>query len=156
MQFKGFAVALAVGFALAVAGPAAAAAGGTVTATGTGQAKVTPSNRHSNASISAAVDAARGVALKGAFAQAREYAQQYASAAGLTLGSVLSVSDALNGFGPGTYYGPFGPGQYCGKIRQPIIKRVHGHRRVVGSKVVHRCFVPPFAFVSLSVTYNAS
>lgn len=157
MRFTGFAVAFAMGLALALIGPGAGAAAATVTATGTGQAKVTPSNRHSNASISAAVDAARRVALKRAFAEARKYAQQYAGAAGLTLGTVLSVSDALNaGFGPGTFYGPFGPGRYCGKIRQPVFKRVRGHRRVTGLKSVHRCFVPPFTFVTLSVTYNAS
>ena len=147
---------------LALAAPAAAATAGTVTATGTGQAKVTPSNRHSNASIIVAVDAARTVALKRALTQAREYAHQYAAGAGLTLGSVLSVSDALNGgfgpgtFGPGPFYGPFGLNQYCGSVRQPVFKRVHGHRRVTGSKSVHKCFVPPFAFVTLSVTYNAS
>jgi hypothetical protein len=157
MGFRGFVVTFALGLALVSAAPAAAAAAGTVTATGTGQAKVTPSNRHSNASIIAAVDAARRVALKGAFTEAAEYAQQYATAADLTLGSVLSVSDALsNSYGPGAFYGTFGPNQYCGTLRQPVFKRVHGHRRLTGFKSVHRCFVPPFAFVTLSVTYNAS
>jgi uncharacterized protein YggE len=157
MGFRGFVVALAMGVVMVFAAPALAATAGTVTATGTGQAKVTPSDRHSNASIITAVDAARSVALKGAFSQAREYAHQYAADAGLTLGGVLSVSDALNnGFGPSTFYGPFGPNAYCGKTRQPIFKRVHGHRRITGFKSVHRCFVPQFAYVTLSVTYNAS
>ncbi|MEA2147802.1 MAG: hypothetical protein QOG59_3389, partial [Solirubrobacteraceae bacterium] len=75
----------------------------------------------------------------------------------LTLGAVLSVTDAQNGgFGPGAFYGPFGPNQYCGQIQQPVFKQVHGHRHRTGFKSVRRCIVPPFAFVTISVTYSAS
>ena len=131
---------------------------GTVTATGTGQAAVHPANRHSNASIAAAVDAARRAAIKGAMNEAREYATDYANAAGLTLGSVISVSDQQsNGFygfgGPG-FFGPFGPNQFCGTIQRPIGKVVRGTKPRF--KKVHRCFVPPFAYTTLTVTYSAS
>lgn len=150
---------LAAVIVLGTAGPALAASGGTVTATGTGQSAVRPSDRNSNASIVAAVDAARQASIAGAIAQAREYAQQYATAVGLTLGGVLSISDAVNGggfYGPGPFFGSFGPNQYCGTVRQPIRTGPKGHHRITGFKKVHRCFVPPFAYVTLTVTYQAS
>jgi uncharacterized protein YggE len=146
--------------ALLAAAPAAAAPGNTVTATGTGQARVRPANRHNNASIRTAYNAASKASIGGAIRDAKERALDYSRALGLTLGSVLSVSDAqTNGFygpGPGSFYGPFGPDQFCGTLRQPIIKR-SGHRiKVVGTRKVHRCFVPSFAFTTLTVTYSAS
>jgi uncharacterized protein YggE len=148
--------------ALVAASPAGAAStpspqGKSVTATGTGQASVTPANRHDNASIVAAVDAAHVKAISGALSQAHEYAADYAHSAGLTLGDVLSVSDAQNNgfYGPGpAFYGPFGVNQYCGTIAQPVGRRVKGHKRKF--RKVHRCFVPPVAFTTLTVTYSAS
>lgn len=145
--------------ALLTAGPAIAQPDKTVTATGTGQARVHPTNRHSNASIAAAFDAARKAAITGAFNEAHEYATDYAQAAGLTLGGIISVSDAqTNGFyGPGPgIVGPFGPGRFCGTIRQPIFKLVNGRHKLVGFKKHHRCIVPRFAFITLAVTYSAS
>jgi hypothetical protein len=151
---------LAAVIVLGTAGPALAASGGTVTATGTGQSAVTPTDRNSNASIVAAVDAARQSSIAGAIAQAHEYAQQYATGVGLTLGGVLSISDAGNGgggfYGPGPFFGSFGPNQYCGTVRRAIRTGPKGHRHIVGFKKVHRCFVPPFAYVTLTVTYSAS
>jgi uncharacterized protein YggE len=147
--------------ALGAASPAAAASppstpSKSVTATGTGQAPVKPANRHNNASIVAAVDAAHVKSISGAMSQAHEYATDYAQAAGLTLGDVLSVSDAQNNgfYGPGPFFGPFGVNQYCGTIAQPVGPRVKGHKRKF--RKVHRCFVPPFAFTTLTVTYSAS
>jgi uncharacterized protein YggE len=127
----------------------------TVTATGTGQTRVLPKNRHSNASIAAAVNRARKASIGGALREAHEYAEDYAKAVGLTLGNVISVSDAQNGFyGPSTLIGPFGPGQFCGTAQQPVGRPVKGKK--VTFKRVHRCFVPRFAFVTLTVTYGAS
>jgi hypothetical protein len=139
------------------------ASGQTVTATGTGLAPVRPANRHSNASIVAAVAAARPASVANAFAEAQEYAGQYASAASLTLGSVQSVSDVAGGgyFGPGPYggpgYGPFGPNQYCGTVREVVgrVTVVHGRKRLRFRKV-HRCFVPSFVYTTLVVTWSAS
>ena len=74
----------------AVAAPAQSASGDTITATGTGQTRVVPKNRHSNASIAAAVDAARKASIAGALKEAHEYAVDYAKAVGMTLGSVIS------------------------------------------------------------------
>ena len=51
----------------------------------------------------------------------------------------------------------FGPNQFCGTLRQPIFKKgKHERRKVVGTKKVHRCFVPPFAYITLTVTYSAT
>jgi len=71
------------------AAPAAAqqSEGKTVTATGTGQARVHPTNRHSDASIVAAVDAARQAAIGDAFREAREYALDYAQTAARSSGA---------------------------------------------------------------------
>ena len=132
--------------------------GQTITATGTGQARVHPKNRNSNASIAAAVDAARKVSVRSALKEAREYAGTYAAATGMTLGSVISVSDqstnGFYGFG-GPFLGPFGPNQYCGTIEQLVGPRpAPGQRPKL--KKVHRCIVPRFAYTTLTVTYGAS
>jgi hypothetical protein len=131
----------------------------TITATGTGQARVQPKDRHSNRSISAAFDTARKAAIAGALSEAHEYASDYAKGTGLTLGNVLSVSDAqTNGFygpgGPGGFFGPFGPNKFCGTLRQPVGRPAPGTK--LKFKSVHRCFVPPFAYTTLTVTYSAS
>ena len=127
----------------------------TVTATGTGQVRVLPKNRHSSTSIAAAVDTARKAAIGGALRDAHEYALDYAHATGLTLGSVISVSDAQQGGfygpgGPGLFGGPFGPNQYCGTVQVVTAKPGKGKKPRV--KKVHRCFVPRFAYTTLTVT----
>ncbi len=158
MSRRWLVLATAIG-ALATAAPALAQPGDTVTATGTGQAKVVPANRHNNASIAAAYDAARQNAIAGALSEAQEYAQDYAQAAGLTLGTVISVSDAQNGgfYGPGPQFiGPFGPDRFCGTTRFPVFKKVNGRRKLVRFKKRHECIVPRFAYVTLTVTYSAS
>ena len=142
----------------AVAQPSSASTVQTITATGTGQTRVLPKNRHSNASIAAAVDAARKASIGGALNEAHEYALDYAAAVGVTLGNVISVSDAQTtspyGLEPYASLGPFGPGQYCGTVRQVVGKPVKGQKPKF--KKVHRCVVPQFAFISLTVTYSAS
>lgn len=154
-----FVVAAAVA-ALSVSAPASADQSKSVTATGAAQEKVTPRHPKSNASIAAAVDAARAKGIAGAIEDAHEYALKYAHAAGLTLGAITSVSDAQsNGFGyygPGPFIGPFGPNQYCGTVAQPVFKVVNGKRKRIRVKHVHRCFVPRFETTALTVTYSAS
>ena len=129
----------------------------TITATGTWQIRVVPKNGHSNGSIAAAVDAARKASSHGALDEAHEYAVQYAGAVGLTLGSVISVSDApSNGYfigGGGASIGTFGPNQYCGTVQQLVGKRVKGKKPRF--RKVHRCIVPRFAYTTLTVTYSA-
>jgi uncharacterized protein YggE len=150
------AIAVAVA-ALAAAAPATADQGKTVTATGTGQQRVTPKNRNSNAAIKAAVEAARKAGISSALADAHEYAVDYARASGLTLGSVISVSDAQSSgfYGPG-FFGPFGPNQFCGQTARPVFKIVGGKRKRVGVRHSRRCVVPPYEFTTLTVTYAAS
>jgi len=146
--------------ALTAAAPATADQSQSVTATGSAQTKVVPKNRKSNSSIAAAVEAAHETGIPAALKDAHSYALKYAQAAGLTLGAVQSVSDASNNgfafaYGPG-FYGPFGPNQYCGTIRRPILKVVAGKKKVVGTKKVHRCIVPPYVITVLTVTYSAT
>jgi uncharacterized protein YggE len=149
-------IALLLGTAPAGAQSATTSSGDTITATGTAQMRVLPKNRHSNASIAAAVERAHKASIAGALEQAHEYAVDYAKATGLTLGSVISVSDAQTGFyGPGPLgIGPFGPGQFCGDVRQLASRPVKGQRPKF--KTVHRCIVPRFAAATLIVTYSAS
>ena len=146
--------------ALVLAAPAVADQAKSVTATGTGQVTVKPKNRNNNASIKAAVDAAHAAGISGALDEAHEYALDYAKATGLTLGSIISVSDQSNGggyFGPGPgFFGPFGPNQFCGTFPRPVFKVVNGKRKVVRVKRVRQCIVPQFEFVTLTVTYAAS
>jgi uncharacterized protein YggE len=148
-------VAILLGATPALAATTTTSPGDTITATGTGQVRVVAKNRHSNASIAAAVERAHRKAIGGALKQAQEYATLYAKAVGMTLGSVVSVTDAQNNFyGPGIEIGPFGPGQFCGNVRRPVGKPVKGQK--VKFKTVHRCFVPAFAFATLTVTYSAN
>lgn len=144
--------------ALLAAAPAVAAQASVIMATGTGQARVLPSDRHSNASIETAYNAARKASVGGAFSDARGNAGDYARGAGLKLGALLSVSDQQNGgfYGPSGIIGPFGPGQFCGTIHQPVFKRVKHREKLIRVKKVYRCFVPRFAFTTLTLTYAAT
>jgi hypothetical protein len=65
-------------------------------------------------------------------------------------------SSGFYGLGVGGFIGPFGPDQFCGTVHQPIFKQVNGRRKVVGTKKVHRCFVPQFAYTTIAVTYSAT
>jgi uncharacterized protein YggE len=148
-------VAFLMGTTPAIAQPATSSSADTITATGTSQTRVVPKNRNSNASIAAAVDRAHKASIAGALEEAHEYAVLYAKAVGMTLGNVISVSDAQNVFyGPGAIIGPFGPDQYCGTITQRVAPPVKGQKPKL--KKVHRCFVPQFAPATLTVTYAAS
>ncbi len=140
--------------------PAVAAASSTITATGTKLVRVVPSNRRSNSSIAAAVAIAQRAGIDGALAAARANAVSYASAAGLTLGAVISVSDVQsngNSFAPigGGFFGPFGPARYCGIEHQPVFKVVHTKRKLVRFRKFYACIVPPFEASTLTVTYSA-
>jgi uncharacterized protein YggE len=151
-----FAVPSALAATLVLAAPAVADQGKSVTATGTGIVRVVPKNRNSEASIAAAVDAARGAGIKVAMKEAREYATDYANAAGLTLGAVISVSDASNaafGYFGFPIFGAFGPNQFCGTVTVPVSKHAGKSKRF---KRVHQCFVPPYEATTLTVTYAAT
>jgi hypothetical protein len=147
--------------ALIIAAPAAAQPTDSVTATGSAEVKVVPSNRHSNASIAAAVAAADQKSVPGALAAAHAKALLYAQDADLTLGAVLSVSDAQSGevvigVPPVDEVGPFGVGKYCGTVTRAVLRKVDGKEKVVHTKKVHTCDVPAYASSTLTVTYSAS
>jgi uncharacterized protein YggE len=149
------AIALLLGTTPAIAQPATSSTAQTITATGTAQKRVVPKNRNNNASIAAAVDRAHKASIAGALKEAHEYAVLYAKAVGMKLGTVISVSDAQNGFyGPGSIIGPFGPGRFCGTVTRVIGRPVKGQKPKLGK--VHRCFVPQFASATLTVMYAAS
>ena len=161
-------LALAVAAAgLTAAGPAAAAQTGSITATGSALVKVVPKNRKSNASIAAAVAAARKAGVAGAVRAAHSNAVSYAHAAGLTLGPIVSVTDVQNNsgyFGPFgasvPFYGPFGVDRYCGIERRPVFKttRKDGRltRKVIRVRKVYACIVPGYEDTTLTVTYTAT
>src|SRR5439155_428323 len=82
----------------------------------------------------AAVDAAQAQALPDAIREGREYAEKLATAAGVMLGDLLTISNApASPYGPfGYQFGPFGVDQYCGDRRVAIVRRdANGRRRVV-------------------------
>jgi len=154
-----------VGGALAVAtGSTAVAqmppAGKSVTALGLGQVKVKPKDRHSNASIVAAVEAAEAKAVPQAIESARERARALAKASELALGAIESVQETPpSPFGPGYggYPAPFGKDRYCGTERRPRFRRTStGRRRVVGFRNAHVCLPPRYVLVNLSVTFAAT
>jgi uncharacterized protein YggE len=132
----------------------------TLVATGTGQAKVTPADRRDNASIAKAVEEAEAKALPAAIADAKANAQALATAAGVTLGGLVSISDQVAApgyFGPFYVNGTFGPGRFCAKIR--TVHFVTGkdgkrHRKLSAPHKV--CRVPPTVTKQASLTYALS
>ena len=130
----------------------------TLVAAGIGQVKVTPKDRQDNASIAAAVEAAEAKALPAAVADAKAQAQALATAAGVTLGGLLSVGNQAS---PPGFYGPFfytngtfGPGKYCAKVRTvSFVKGKDGkrHRKLLPPHRV--CRVPPSVTRTVQLTY---
>jgi hypothetical protein len=131
-----------------------------VTAQGVASVKVTPpSDRKHEAPIRAAVEAAADKALPRAIADARAKAAQLAKLAGLTVGPIVSISDApTSPYGPFFgFYGTFGPDRFCGTIRTSIFKRNKAGKRVrVGSRSRHTCRVPSTVTSTVNVTFAAT
>jgi hypothetical protein len=130
-----------------------------VAAVGAASVKVkAPSDRKHEAPIRAAVEAAEAKALPRAIAEARSKAAELARLSGLTLGAVVSVSDApTSPYGPYFgFYGTFGPDRFCGTIRTSVFKRdKNGKRRRVGTRTRHTCRVPPTVTSTVTVTFAA-
>jgi uncharacterized protein YggE len=138
--------------------PAPAPPQRTLVSAGTGQVRVTPKDRQDNASIAKAVDDADAKALPAAIADAKQEAQELATAAGVTLGTLLSISNTVaqpGYFGP--YYGingTFGPGRYCAQIRTVrFVKGKDGKRHRVTTPKHKVCRVPPFVTRQVQLTY---
>jgi len=131
----------------------------TIEATGVASVKVkAPSDRTHEAPIRAAVEAAEEKALPRAVAEARSKAADLARLSGLTLGAIVSVSDAAQSpYGPFGYYGTFGPDRFCGTIRTAVFRRgKDGKRHRVGTRTRHTCRVPPTVTSTVSVTFAAT
>jgi uncharacterized protein DUF541 len=153
---------IAAALLVAALPPASAAAqqpARTVAAQGVASARVTPpSDRKHEAPIRAAVEAAESKALPRAIADAREKATDLAKLAGLTLGPIVSISDAPASpygpfFGP---YGTFGPDRFCGTLRTAVFRRDKNGKRVrVGTRSRHTCRVPSTVTSSVTVTFAA-
>ena len=150
-----------VAFALLATAPAAhAQTPSTLSATGLAQADVKPENRNSETSIRAAVKAARGQALPLAIADGKRRAQELATAAGVTLGALVALSDS--GGQNGYYYGPyvngtFGYDKYCGQVANTKTVTRNGRRVRVRVKGTHRvCRVPREVFATTTVTFAIS
>jgi hypothetical protein len=120
----------------------------------TGQAKVTPENRQSNASIRAAVQEALRVAAPRALINARVSAANIATASNLTLGVITGVEDQSVYFNGFNYQ--FGPNRFCGKVTRRKVVRVDGKRKVIKLPSKRRCNVPEFAQANLRVTFAAT
>ena len=127
-----------------------------------GAASVTvikPKDRTHEGPIHAAVEAAEAKALPRALSAAREKATTLARLSGLTLGAIISVSDAqVSPYGPFGFYGTFGPDRFCGTVRTAIIRtdKTTGKRKRVGFRTHHTCRVPSTVTSSLTVTFAAS
>jgi hypothetical protein len=117
-----------------------------------------PSDRKHEAPIRAAVEAAEHKALPRAIADARDKATELAQLAGLTLGPIVSISDApTSPYGPFFgFYGTFGPDRFCGTIRTAVFKTNKAGKRVrVGSRSRHTCRVPATVTSTVTVTFAA-
>jgi hypothetical protein len=138
----------------------------TVTAAETVSVSVEQRDRPSDKWIKRAIATAREEAMKSATVAARQNARTAATAAGLKLGTVVSVvetspiqtllpfldlgfRDPLLGF--------FGPGIYCGTATRPALRRdpETGKRRIVRVKR-RRCVVPSDYETQMEVRYAVS
>lgn len=134
----------------------------TVSAYGTASAPIAPRNRSRSRSIKRAILAARREVTSEAALSGRRSARVAASAAGLRLGAIVSVAEAVPFYYGSSFYdealGSFGPGQFCGIVRRPVVRRdpETGAARVVRRVPHRRCFVPSSYDLQLEVRYEAS
>jgi uncharacterized protein YggE len=132
----------------------------TVVAQGAASVKVVaPKDRKHEAPIHAAVEAAEAKALPRAIADAREKAAELARLSGLTLGSIVAISDTpASPYGPFIgFYSRFGPDRFCGTVRTSVFRtnKKTGKRVRVGSRSRHTCQVPSTVTSTVTVTFAA-
>jgi uncharacterized protein YggE len=130
----------------------------TITATGQGEVKPEPKNRKIDVSIRKAVEVAHAAALPLAMADARANAAELATAAGLTLGPLVTIADAPQPGYPFIFSqqnGTFGNGHYCGKLRNfKTVVRSGARRRVVAKGTHTACRVPAEVYANVSLTFS--
>jgi hypothetical protein len=135
-----------------------------VEAFGAGFAPVRPADADRSRSIKRATISARRLVAPEAAAAARRNAVTAAGAAGLTLGPIVSISEApvpAYGYGSSFYdaaLGSFGPGRFCGYYRRPVIRpdRRTGVPRVVGRVYKRGCTFQTTYSLHLEVVYVAA
>jgi len=123
---------------------------------GSGQATApVDAPRKTSASIRHGLRAARLSATPDAANVAQANAQAAATAAGIPLGPLFSVSEQGNPYGYDPVLGAFGPGQFCSRFRRARLVRdpETARRRVVRGKLVLRCFRTRNFPVTLEATY---
>lgn len=131
-----------------------------IQAHGAASVAIEPSNRERNQSIRRAALASRRTVTPEAAATARRNAGNAARAAGLTLGRIISISEAPPLYFGSSFYdaalGAFGPGQFCGFVRRPIFGRdpETGISEVVRRVRERRCMVPQPYSLRLEVGYE--
>ena len=140
-----------------VAGFGAGTANGEeITALGTGQATPAPTSRTSSVAIATAVAEASVAAVPRAVVNARIQAAAIAEASGLVLGPVTAVEQQASQY---FFYNRLiqesGPNRFCGSVRKTTVRRVDG-KRVVRTRKVRECYVPPFVATTLAVTFSAT
>ncbi len=141
--------------------PLALAEGETVAAYGTGQIAITPTDRKSEASITAAVAAAQALTIPAAVADARATAFKLAEASGLNIGAIITVEQQqaspffYSPFPTGRVVGQFN-GKFCGTVNRAIFRTVDGKRKLVRRVRERKCFFPPFASASVEITFRAA
>lgn len=125
-------------------------------------AAVRPRNHRRSRSIKGAMLEARREITPRAATVALRKARSAAGAAGLQLGTIVSVAEA-----PAPYYygssfydsalGSFGPGRFCGIIRRPVVRRdpETGVPRVVRRVPRRRCIFTSRYEVHLEVRFEA-
>jgi hypothetical protein len=155
--------AAAASLTFAIAGGAAGEGSArTVSAYGVASAAVEPRSRSRSRSIKRAILAARREVTSEAALSGRSSAAAAAAAAGLRLGTIVSVAEAVPFYYGSAFYdealGSFGPGQFCGIVRRPVVRRDPdaGAARVVRRIPHRRCFVPSSYDLQLEVRYEAS
>lgn len=150
---------LAVATSSAAAQSPAPANQGTITAIGSASVRPVPVDAKSNASIAAAVAAARHAAIPRALGDARSRAQLLADAGGLKLGALVGIADATASpffFSPYGQDGTFGPGKYCGLVSHYRTTRKNGvfHRKLISRS--RSCRVPRQVTATEAVTFATS
>jgi hypothetical protein len=155
------AVIAAGGIALASGGPPpvqpADPAANTVVSTASAQGKVVVPRRKSDATIEAAMVAARQRAVPRAVAAARVEGAMLASAANLRIGAIVGIRRDSSPLG---YWdqdaGRFGPGVWCGRVyggSKRVLREDGTTRRV--ALFHHGCPVPKTASLRVTLTFAA-
>lgn len=150
-----------VATAMAQSSPSSPAAGRTLTVIGSGEAKPTPVNPKSSASIAKAVRDAEVAATPKAIGNGKGRAVRLAKLADMTLVDLKSVAETpsspFGSIGPISIYGGPSPDRYCATVARPVYKRgSDGKRHRVGTRKVRHCNVPPQVTVTLTMTFTAT